>query len=170
MVRNSIKMLTALFLSTSISPAVFAASGTAQAVPVKMGYFNLLQVKAAYPEAAAASSLEEKAKELLRRDLEKANRDIEEMQKANKPKEELEKKVRELQTEIQAKQQALSQLLSNNSAEANRAIAQAVALVAKEKGLDVVIDGAGIYAGGDKFVSNGEDVTEAILKRLVPQK
>lgn len=168
MLNDLLKSLAVLALSSTLCPSVLAAGGTAQTVPVKMGYFNLLQVKAAYPEAAAANTLEERAKELLRRDVEQANSQLQEMQKQNKPKEEIEKKVRDLQTEISAKQQAMGQLLSSNTADANRAIALAVAAVAKDKGLDVVIDAAGIYAGGDKFATSGEDVTDAILKRLVP--
>jgi Skp family chaperone for outer membrane proteins len=133
-----------------------------------MGYFNLTQIKASYPESAAATSLEERAKDMLRRDVDKANAEITEMTQQNKPKEEIEKRSKELQLEIASKQQALASLLSSNSQEANRAIAQAAASVAKEKGLDIVIDASGIYAGGDKFANNGEDVTEAVLRRLVP--
>ncbi len=161
-------MLAAFMLAAALPLAAFAGGGAATTVPVKMGYFNLLQVKASYPEAAAASSLEERAKDMLRRDVEQANNQLQELQKQNKPKEEIEKRAKELQTEIFAKQQALSSLLSSNSAEANRAITQAVAQVAKDRGLDLVIDASGIYAGGDKFANNGEDVTDAIVKRLNP--
>ena len=171
--RNSTRYSTyviALISGLAIIPAHAVAEKAAQPVSVKMGYFNLQTVKAAYPEAAAANSLEEKAKEMLRRDVEEANKELAEMQKVNKPKEEIDKRVKELQAVIAAKQQALAQLLSSNTQEANRAIAQAANAVAKDKGLDLVIDGAGIFAGGDKFVNNGEDVTEAMVKRLVPQK
>lgn len=169
MFKQTLKYLSVLILASSLSSAAIAAGGSAQSVPVKMGYFNLLQVKTAFPTAAAANSLEERAKELLRRDVEQANNQLQEMQKQNKPKEEIEKRARELQNEIAAKQQALMQLLSSNTADANRAIATAVTEVAKEKGLDVVIDAAGIYAGGDKFITSGEDVTEAVLKKLTPR-
>lgn len=161
-------VLSALFLGLAFCPSVFASSGNAQNVSVKMGYFNLLQVKSVYPEAAAAVVLEERAKELLRRDVEQANQQLADMQKQNKSKEELDKKAAELQTEIQAKQQAMTQLLSRNAYDANRAITTAVNAVAKERGLDLVIDGAGIYAGGEQFAQSGEDVTELVIKRLSP--
>src|SRR6185437_9232614 len=86
-----------------------------------------------------------------------------------KSKEEIEKAARDLQTQINAQQQALIQLVQTNSAQATQAIAQAVAAVAKEKSLDVVVDGAGVFAGGEKLVNNGEDITEAIVKKLQPQ-
>lgn len=172
MLKNKNLVLSLVSAALITIPSVQAASPnvTAQPVSVKMGYFNLQTVKASYPESAAVNSLEEKAKEMLRREVEESNKELQEMQKANKPKEEVEKKVREMQAVIAAKQQALTQLLSSNSMEANRAIAQAALAVAKEKGLDVVIDGAGIYAGGEKFLTSGEDVTEAVIKRLVPQQ
>lgn len=165
---KAFRIMASLAATAMISPVALA--GPAQTVPVKMGYFNLNQVKASWPEAAAATSLEERAKELLRRDVEVANKELAEFQKGNKPKEEVEKKVRDLQTEIAAKQQAMFQLLSVNAGEANRTISQAVTAVAKEKGLDVVIDASGIYAGGEKFANSGEDVTDAVLKRLVPNR
>lgn len=161
--------MAAVLLTASLSNAALAAGGAASSVSVKMGYFNLLQVKASYPEAAAATSLEEKAKEMLRQDVDKANDELIALQKANKPKEEVEKRKNELQIQIAAKQQAMAQLLQSNSSEANRNIANAVLSVAKDKGLDVVIDAAGIFAGGEKFANSGEDVTELVLKRLVPQ-
>ena len=165
---KAFSFLAAALLAVSVSNAVMAAGTPAQSVSVKMGYFNLLQVKASYPEAAAATSLEEKAKEMLRLEVEAANKELMELQKANKTKEEIEKRKTELQNQIAAKQQAMSQLLMSNSAEASRNIAAAVLSVAKEKGLDVIIDAAGIYAGGDKFANSGEDVTDAVMKRLVP--
>jgi Skp family chaperone for outer membrane proteins len=170
MLKNKSLALALISAALITVPANAASGNAAQPVSVKMGYFNLQTVKASYPEAAAVNSLEEKAKEMLRRNVEQANKELSDMQKANKPKEEIDKKMHELQTGIAAQQQALGQLLSSNSIEANRAIAQAAAAVAKDKGLDLVIDGAGIYAGGEKFINSGEDVTEAVIKRLVPQQ
>lgn len=174
---NNSASLAKILMSIAILSNGFSAANAAepaankqpaQSVSVKMGYFNLILVKAAFPESAASTALEEKAKEMLRRAVEDANKQLTDMQTANKPKDEIEKKKDQLQIEISAKQQALMQLLSANAAEANRAIAGAVGNVAKEKGLDVVIDGAGIFAGGEKFISSGEDVTDAIIKKLNP--
>lgn len=164
--QTALSLVAVYLVTTQLSS--MAAGGSAQNMSVKMGYFNLNLVKATYPESATATALEERAKDQLRRDVEQANSILQEMQKQNKTKDELEKKARELQIEISAKQQALGQLLANNTAEANRAIASAVNAVAKEKGLDMVIDGAGIFAGADKLAAGGEDVTELVVKRLNP--
>jgi Skp family chaperone for outer membrane proteins len=156
MTKNFIATMGISVLCLAGSAPAFAGAGSAQTVPIKMGYFNLVQIKTSFPQAAAATTLEERAKELLRKNVEDANKQLVELQKQNKPSEEIEK------------QHAMASLLSNTSADANRSIAQAVLSVAKEKGLDIIIDASGIYAGGDKFASSGEDVTEAVLKRLVP--
>ncbi len=168
MTKNFIATMGISVLCLAGSAPAFAGAGSAQTVPIKMGYFNLVQIKTSFPQAAAATTLEERAKELLRKNVEDANKQLVELQKQNKPSEEIEKRKKELQIEIEAQQHAMASLLSNTSADANRSIAQAVLSVAKEKGLDIIIDASGIYAGGDKFASSGEDVAEAVLKRLVP--
>jgi Skp family chaperone for outer membrane proteins len=150
----------------AVVPALAASS--AQPVSVKFGYFNLALVKASYPEAAGSEALRVQAENQLRADVEKGNESLKKMQDEKKSKEEIEKAAHELQTQINAKQQALIQLVQTQSAMATQAIATAVSQVAKEKGVDVVVDGAGVFAGGERLVNNGEDITEAVIKKLTP--
>jgi Skp family chaperone for outer membrane proteins len=128
----------------------------------------LALVKASYPEAAGSEALRVQAENQLRTDVEKGNEALKKLQDEKKSKEEIEKAAHELQTQINAKQQALIQLVQTQSAMATQAIATAVSQVAKEKGVDVVVDGAGVFAGGERLVNNGEDITEAVIKRLTP--
>lgn len=155
-----------VLLSFAAAPAFAAAS--ASSVSVKIGYFNLALVKASYPEAAGSESLRVQAENQLRRDVEEGNKQLQKLQEEKKPKEELEKKAQQLQTEINAKQRALIELVQTQQQLANQQIATAVATVAKEKGLDLVVDGAGVFSGGDKIVTSGEDITDAIVKKLAP--
>ncbi len=158
----------ALLVAVSgLSTPAFAQK-SAQQTSVKIGYFNLALVKASYPEAAGSELLRTQAENQLRRDVEEGNKRLQKAQEEKKPKEELEKMARDLQTEINAKQQALIQLVQTQAAIATQNIAQAVNMVAKEKSLDLVVDGAGVFAGGDKIVNNGEDITEAVVKKLSP--
>jgi Skp family chaperone for outer membrane proteins len=136
---------------------------------VKIGYFNLALVKASYPEAAGSETLRNNAEAMLRRDVEEGNKRLQKAQEDKKPKEEIEKMARDLQAEINAKQQALIQLVQTQAAIATQNIAQAVNAVARDKGLDLVVDGAGVFAGGDKIVNNGVDITDEVVKRLQPQ-
>lgn len=160
--------LVAAFVAISAGMPSLAA-GPAQTTSVKFGYFNLALVKASYPEAAGSEALRVQAENQLRRDVEEGNKRLQKAQDDKKAKEEIEKMARELQAEINAKQNALIQLVQTQTAMATQAIAAAVAQVSKEKGLDVVVDGAGVFAGGEKLVNSGEDITEAVVKKLTPQ-
>jgi Skp family chaperone for outer membrane proteins len=157
----------AAVVAVSAAMPAFAA-GAAQPTSVKFGYFNLALVKASYPEAAGSEALRVRAENQLRQDVEAGNESLKKLQDEKKSTEEIQKAARELQTQINAKQQALIQLVQTQSAQATQSIATAVATVAKDKGLDVVVDGAGVFAGGEKLVNNGEDITEAIVRKLSP--
>jgi Skp family chaperone for outer membrane proteins len=154
-------------LVSSASVPAFAA-GAAATISVKIGYFNLALVKASYPEAAGSETLRVQAENQLRRDVEEGNKRLQKAQEDKKPKEELEKMAQQLQTEINAKQRALIELVQTQKQIADQTIATAVAQVAKEKSLDLVVDGAGVFSGGDKIVSSGEDITDSIVKKLTP--
>lgn len=156
-----------LAMGSAYLPAM--AEKNATPTSVKIGYFNLALVKASYPEAAGSETLRTNAENMLRRDVEEGNKRLQKAQEDKKPKEEIEKMARDLQTEINAKQQALIQLVQQQAAIATQNIAQAVNSVARDKSLDVVVDGAGVFAGGDKIVNNGLDITEDVVKRLQPQ-
>ncbi len=169
---NIMRSRTTQFAALAVLAAISAApafSAPAQSVAVKIGYFNLALVKASFPEAAGSEALRVQAENQLRRDVEEGNKSLQKLQEDKKPKEEIEKRAQQLQTEINAKQRALIELVQTQQALANQTIAQTVAAVAKEKGLDVVVDGSGVFSGGDKIVNSGEDITDAIVKKLSPQ-
>lgn len=155
-----------LLLTGAAAPSF--AQKTAAQVSVKVGYFNLALVKASFPEAAGAELLRTQAENELREYVRKGNESLQKAQEAKKPKEELEKLAHEMQLQINAQQQALIQLVQTQNAIATQNIAQAVNTVAKDKGLDLVVDGAGVFAGGDKIVNNGQDITEDVIKKLSP--
>lgn len=163
-----VSKVTALSILLSMTAAPSFAAGAASNMSVKIGYFNLALVKASYPESAGSETLRVQAENQLRRDVEEGNKRLAKLQEEKKPKEELEKMAQQLQVEINAKQRALIELVQNQAAQANQQIAQVVNAVAKEKGLDLVLDGAGVYSGGDKIVSSGEDITDSIVKKLSP--
>ncbi len=111
---NQVKMMKSRII-TSIGAAFLLAVGMASmpahaqkaATPstVKIGYFNLALVKASYPEAAGSETLRTNAENMLRRDVEEGNKRLQDMQTAKKPQEDIQKSARELQIEINAKQQ-----------------------------------------------------------------
>jgi outer membrane protein len=144
------------------------AAGSAQATTVKIGYFNLALVKAAYPEAKESEELREKADSQLKREVEESNKRLQKARDDKKSPDDLKKLTEQLQIEINAKQRALAELVGSANASTTEKILQAVNTVAKEKGIDLVVDGAGVFAGGQKVLDNGADITEDIVKQLRP--
>lgn len=161
----------ALIVTAGLStPAYAQGASKTSATPtsVKMGYFNLALVKASFPEAAGSDQLRQNAESMLRQKVVDGNSALQKAQKEGKSKAELDEMAKDIQLEVNAAQQALAQLVQQQAANATQAIAIAVNRVARDKGLDVVVDGAGVYAGGDKIVNNGVDVTQAVIRLLQP--
>jgi Skp family chaperone for outer membrane proteins len=156
----------ALTLSVLSTPAL--AQKAATPLNVKVGYFNLNLVKMADPEAVGSDSLKNQAESQLRRDVDEGNKKVQKARDEKKSAEEVTKMVEQLQLEIAAKNQALAQLVQNNNAIAQDRLRQVINGVAKDRGLDLIIDGAGVFAGGQKVLDNGVDVTDEIAKKLNP--
>jgi Skp family chaperone for outer membrane proteins len=160
----------ALIIASGLVVPAYAQGSKTTATPtsVKMGYFNLALVKASFPEAAGSDQLRQNAESMLRQKVVDGNSALQKAQKDGKSKQELDQMAKDIQLEVNAAQQALAQLVQQQAASATQAIAIAVNRVARDRSLDVVVDGAGVYAGGDKIVNNGVDVTQEIIKLLQP--
>jgi Skp family chaperone for outer membrane proteins len=169
---SSVCAAIALVVGSLLTIPAYAQGGAsktaATATSVKMGYFNLALVKASFPEAAGSDQLRQNAESMLRQKVVDGNSALQKAQKDGKPKQELDQMAKDIQLEVNSAQQALAQLVQLQAASATQAIAIAVNRVARDKSLDVVVDGAGVFAGGDKIVNNGVDVTQDIIKLLQP--
>ncbi|MCW5823811.1 MAG: OmpH family outer membrane protein [Cyanobacteria bacterium TGS_CYA1] len=154
-------VLVSALLSASVCPALAQS-----AVQVKLGYFSLGMVRANYAEASTSEGLKAQAEAQLRQAAEEANSRIQKMREDKKPTEEIEKAIREAQTKLGAKQEALAQLVETSTSTVTAKIMQAANAVAKEKGVDIVVDGQHVFAGGQKFLDSGVDLTKEIIERL----
>lgn len=154
-------------LSLTVLPAM--AQKSAAPVSVKIGYFNEALVKASFPEAAGSDNLRNTAESQLRKDLEDANKVIQTMQEQKKPADEIQKAIRDSQVSINAKQQALAELVQSQNAVVRDKIVQAVNAVGREKGLDLVINGEGLFMGGKTVLDSGTDITNEVARKLTPQ-
>jgi Skp family chaperone for outer membrane proteins len=159
-------VLTAVSVNVLVAP-VFAQKA-ATSIGVKIGYFNSNLVKMSDPQEANSESLKNQAEEQLKHDLDEGNKKLQKLRDEKKSDEEIKKTVEQLQIEIRAKQQALAQLVQNNNQMAQDRVRQAANAVAKERGLDIIIDGAGVYSGGQKILDNGVEVTEDVVHKLNP--
>jgi len=145
------------------------AQRSASSVSVKIGYFNEALVKASFPEAAGSDTLKAQAESQLRKDLEDANKVIQQMQDQKKPAEEIQKAIKDAQISISAKQQALAELVQSQNNVVRSKIVEAVNAVGREKGLDLVINGEGLFMGGKTVLDSGTDITNDVVKKLTPQ-
>lgn len=158
-------LLASLLVAGTLSPAF--AQKTASATSLKIGYFNLAMVKGS-GTGGDAEALKNQAESQLRRDIEAGQKAIQKAREDKKSDEDLKKIVQQVQTELAAKQQALAQLVQTQNAIETQRLMGAVNQVAKDKGLDLIVDGAGVFAGGQKVLDSGVDVTEDIVKTLNP--
>lgn len=165
--KSRLLLLASVAVTTAaINPV--SAQQAATPISVKIGYFNLPAVRGACPEALSSENIKSQADAQLRRDLEEAQKRIQKMQDDKRPKEEVDKALAEARTAFAAKQQALSELVQSAINTANLKIVQTVGAVAKEKGLDLVVDGQGIYTGAERVQANAIDITSDVIKRLAP--
>lgn len=158
-------VVSSLFVLTSSLPAM-AGEKQLASVSVKIGYFNLGMVKANCPMAASSDILKAQAESQLRDELESSNKMIQKMKADKKDANEIQAAIQKAQSMLSAKQEALAQLVQAQASQVNMKIVQAVSQVAKEKDLDVIVDGQSIYAGGQKFLDSGVDVTKEIISKV----
>lgn len=152
-----------LFVATVGS--AMAQNKTATPSTVKIGYFNLALVKATTP-AGDAESLKNNAEGQLRRDIETGQKAIEKAKADKKTETEIKDIVKQVQTELAAKQQALAQIVQQATLQDTQRLVGAVSNVAKKKGLDLIVDANSVYAGGKQVLDNGVDVTTDVVEAM----
>lgn len=164
-----------IFLSAGIS-AAFCANGSGSAVEkvaeplsVKVAYFNFGKIRAGIPEVSNAEAIRINAEAQLRKDVETWNSRLIKMREEKKPAAEIEKTKQEGQTVVRAKQEALAQLVESANLSVRVRVAQAAEAEARARSIDLVVDGQGLYAGGQKVFDHGVDITQAVLKRLLAE-
>jgi Skp family chaperone for outer membrane proteins len=158
--------IVALVPSCVSNPAYAQKSATQ--INVKVGYVNLAMIKASTPAGAQSEELTHRAEAFLKASVEESNKRLQAAITEKKSEEDIKKLKADLQTQINAKQQAYAELVTSSQEEARQRIQQAADQVAKEKGLDLIVDGAGVLAGGQKLMDNGVDITQDVVKRLTP--
>lgn len=157
--------LLASVLVASVCGSAMAENKTATPSTVKIGYFNLALVKATTP-AGDAESLKNNAEGQLRRDIETGQKAIEKAKADKKTEAEIKDIVKQVQTELAAKQQALAQIVQQATLQDTQRLVGAVSNVAKKKGLDLIVDANSVYAGGKQVLDNGVDVTTDVVEAM----
>lgn len=154
-------LLLAVYIAAcGVSPSVAAA------VTVKVGYFSLAKVKQEYTVSKDADAFRTQAEATLRKEVADGNQSLVDAQNRHVSKAEIEQMARDLQQRINAHQSDLIKQTQDRRKQADDLIGAAAAEVARQNGLDVMLDGEGVFGGGDKLVTAGADCTDAILHSL----
>ena len=113
-----------------------------------IGYVNMQIVFESYNKTEDAKKDFEKKQNELKEELEEKQEEVAKAQKDNKDPEEIQKLIEEIQEELQPKQEALIQLNNELMFRIREDITLATSKVAKNYGIDIVLDKQVILHGG----------------------
>lgn len=151
------------------SPCARSAEKIPEPLTVKVGYFNFGKIRAGIPEVANAEAIRINSEAQLRKDVESWNNKLMKMREDKQPASEIDKTKQEGQAVVRAKQEALAQLVESANLSVRVRVAQAAEAEAKARNIDLVIDGQGLYAGGQRIFDHGVDITQPVLKRILAE-
>jgi len=124
-----------------------------------IGVVDLQKVFISYDETDKARKDFEKKQKELRDELEEKQKTLEKAQQDNKKPEDIQKLVEEIQEELQPKQEELIKLNNELMASIRADILRSARKVAKEYGIDMVIDKQAVLNGGF-------DLTDFVIEDL----
>lgn len=165
---------TVVILGSAFAVGAFCASAKSaeknpEPLTVKVGYFNFGKIRAGIPEVANAEAIRINSEAQLRKDVEAWNNKLIKMREEKQSAAEIDKTKQEAQAVVRAKQEALAQLIESANLSVRVRVAQAAEAEAKSRNIDLVVDGQGLYAGGQKVFDHGVDITQAVLKRILAE-
>ncbi len=152
--------------ATESSPPSSPVAATATKINVKIVYVNLALVKSRFPDSIAAQHCRLSSQDTLRKAVAAGNAELEKMEAQNKTKTEIEERSKSLKTEVHAMQEALIELTQAQEVSANKKIGAAGDDIMEAASAQLLLDGAGIYAGGQAVIENGKDLTAKLSQRL----
>lgn len=159
---NGIDITTALQNQLeSNSAKIFSKS--AKSFSARVSSFKLSSLEKCSPELEDTTSLKTQAEEQLRRDIATGQKAIEKAREKGASQEELRVLIKQVQTELAAKQQALARLVQSSVLARTQRLVGAAAKYGQKYQLDILIDKEGIYYGTEKFTQDATDQIIAIL-------
>lgn len=110
--------------------------------------------------------LKAQAESQLRQSAQEAINVLEKMQKDGRPLSEITAEEGKRKAQVEHQQKALAELVGKSMSEGRAELLEAVAAVAREKGLSLVLDLDGIFYGGEELRETSRDVTDAVISRM----
>lgn len=154
---------------TPVSSSATAASASipkGKRVNLKVAYVNLQLIKSRFPDSLAAQQSRLTSENTLRSAVERGNAELQKMQDEGKSKDEITERSKGLKAEVNAMQQALIQLTQTQEATAQAKIEAAAVELMRIENADILVDGSGVFAGGEMVTQNGADLTAKLAQKL----
>ena len=142
------------------------APTVANPLTAKYGYFNLPLLRSRIPQLLQSEVLKVTVENQLRRQIDETNKSLLDAQKAGKSKQEIDAMTQTFQTEASASQKALVDIIQTQRALETQSIASAVSKVAKDRGLDIIVESTGTFAGNSNLASAGVNITQNLIELL----
>ncbi|MCX5750472.1 MAG: OmpH family outer membrane protein [Candidatus Saganbacteria bacterium] len=156
------KLIVAFFLFVfilTVGGAAFAADADLNSI----GYIDVQKVFKSFKETDKAQDELKKSEEEFRKDFEKSQKKLEEAEKSGKTKIELEKMKEELEKDLSPKRENLLRTNELLTTRLQMQILSAVKKVAKNLGLEMVLDKQVVIYGG-------MDISEMVVNELNKEK
>ncbi len=138
------------------------SSGNASPTAFDIAYFNKATVFKALPDLDVEKQ-RTAAETQLRTDVAEGNAKLAAAQKAGKSKQELAQMASSLQSEINAKQQALAKFIQTETAASGSRCSTLVQKVVAGRA-NLILEGSGVYYGKQPVTDHGTDITDLICK------
>lgn len=153
---------------TSAAAAASVGKASAKSSPLlgKSGWFSRGKVIAYSASQQKREMLKAQAESQLRQSAQEAINVLQKMQKDGRPTSEITAEEARRKSQVESQQKALAELVGKSMSEGRAELAEAVAAVAREKGLTLVLDVDGIFYGGEDLKDTSRDVTDAVISKM----
>ncbi|MBC7999973.1 MAG: OmpH family outer membrane protein [Leptolyngbya sp.] len=154
---------------TSVAPAaVGVAKAAIKTSPLlgKSAWFSRGKVLAYSASQQKREMLKAQAESQLRQSAQEAINVLQKMQKDGRPTADITAEEARRKTQVESQQKALAELVGKSMSEGRSELVEAVAAVAREKGLTLVLDLDGIFYGGEDLKDTSRDVTDAVISKM----
>lgn len=160
---------------TPTAPAAPAAPAAASVVKTttktspllgKSAWFSRGKVLAYSASQQKRELLKAQAESQLRQSAQEAINVLQKMQKDGRPTSDISAEEARRKSQVESQQKALAELVGRSMSEGRAELAEAVAAVAREKGLTLILDLDGIFYGGEDLKDTSRDVTDAVISKM----
>lgn len=159
--KNNLKFAGFIFI---VSGIIFGCMASSYGAPLNsIGYIEVQKVFKGYKETSKAQEKLSKEEAVFKKDFEESQKKLESAKSAKKPQKEIDSITKELEEKLAPKREVLMKLNEELTTKLQKDIITAVSQVAKNLGLDTVLDKQAVIVGG-------VDISDIVINRLNEKK